>query len=88
MTVNVHQLIDIGVYTSTGCSLLYSILPKVETFQKYPKFQSGYGTFLEILKQVGANIRNLVYPSIKTDGGSKVSEAAASGQNPDSAPKP
>jgi hypothetical protein len=73
---------------STGISIVYSILPKVETFQKYPKFQAGYGLFLEILKSVGLNIRNLVHPDIATQGGSQISVAAASGQNPTVPPQP
>jgi hypothetical protein len=43
--------------------------------------------FLDIIKQLGFNIRKLIYPSINTDGGSKISEAAASNQNPTSEPK-
>jgi hypothetical protein len=88
MTITIHQIIDYATWTSTGLSLLYSVLPTVETFQKYPRFQSAYGLFLNVIKQVGANLRNVIYPSIKTDGGTRVSTAAASGQNPAPTPEP
>lgn len=87
MTVNVTQLLLYAGTASTCCSILYSVLPKVETFQKYPRFQNAYGTFLNVLKQVGANLRNLIHPEINTDGGSKVSAAAATGQNLSPEPK-
>lgn len=67
---------------SSAISLAYSILPKVETFQGLPRFQKYYGIFLNVLKQVGLNLRNVVHPEISTDGGSKVSDAAATKQNP------
>jgi len=85
--VTLHELADIAVYTSTGLSALYSVLPTVETFKNYPNFQRRYALFLDIIKQLGFNIRKLIYPSINTDGGSKISEAAASNQNPTSEPK-
>jgi hypothetical protein len=85
--VTLHEVADVAAYTSTGLSLLYSVLPTVETFNGYPRFQKRYGLFLDIIKQLGANLRKLLYPSINTDGGSKISEAAASNQNPTPEPK-
>lgn len=87
MTITIHQLIDYATWTSTGFSILYSVLPTVETFSGMPRFQKYYGLFLSVIKQVGANLRNVIYPQIKTDGGSKVSTAAATGQNPTGEPK-
>jgi len=73
-----HEVMDVITYTSTGLSLVYSVLPTVETFNGYPRFQAGYGLFLSILKQVGFNLRNVVYPQIKTQGGTQISEVGAS----------
>jgi hypothetical protein len=87
VTVTLHQIIDYATWTSTGLSLVYSVLPKVETFSGMPRFQKYYGIFLDVIKQVGANLRGVVYPSIKTDGGSKISAAAATGLNPTQEPK-
>jgi hypothetical protein len=87
MTVTLTQIVLYAGTVSSAISIVYSILPKVETFQKYPRFQSAYGTFLSILKQVGGNLRNVVHPEINTDGGSKVSTAAATGQNISPEPK-
>jgi len=87
MTVTFHQLADYAVYTSTGLTLLYSVLPKVETFSGMPRFQKYYGIFLSVIKQLGANLRNVFYPELKTDGGSKISAAAATGLNPTPEPK-
>jgi hypothetical protein len=83
VNVTLHEIADVAAYTSTGLSLLYSVLPTVETFNGYPRFQKRYGLFLSIIKQLGANLRKLLYPSINTDGGSRISEAAANSQNPE-----
>jgi len=87
MTINVTQILLYAGTASSLISLTYSILPKVETFQGMPRFQKYYGIFLNVLKQVGLNLRAVVHPEIGTDGGSKVSTAAASGQNPTPEPK-
>jgi hypothetical protein len=78
--ISLHQFADYVVYTSTGCSVLYSVLPTSETFAAYPRFQKGYTLFLSILKQLGANLRNVVFPQISTAHGTQVSVAAQ--QNP------
>jgi hypothetical protein len=85
--MTVTQLVLYAGTTSTALSIIYSILPTVETFNGMPRFQKYYGIFLSVLKQLGGNLRNAVYPAIKTDGGSKVSAAAATGQNPTPTPK-
>lgn len=87
MTVTLTQLVLYAGTASTAISIVYSVLPKVETFNGMPRFQKYYGIFLNVLKQVGGNLRNLIHPEINTDGGSKVSDAAASGQNPTPEPK-
>lgn len=74
--ITLHQFGDYVVYTSTACSMLYSVLPTSETFAAYPRFQKGYTLFLSILKQVGANLRNRVFPQIDTAHGTQVSEAS------------
>jgi hypothetical protein len=78
--VTIHQLSDYAVYTSTAASILYSVLPTVETFNNYPRFQKAYGLTLSILKQVAINLRNVFNPAIKTDAGTKISEAGKIGQ--------
>lgn len=88
MRITFHGLMDGVTYTSFTVSLLYSVLPTVETFKDYPNFQRRYGLFLEILKQLGANLRNKVYPQIQTAGGSQISDAAAKNINPNPEPKP
>ena len=88
MTVDLTKVFLWASATSTWISLLYSVLPKVETFYRYPRFQAGYATFLDVLKNLGANLRKLIHPQIDTAGGSQISEAAASGQNPDPKPLP
>jgi hypothetical protein len=82
MTINVTQILLYAGTASSVISLTYSILPKVETFNGMPRFQKYYGIFLNVLKQVGLNLRALIHPEIATEGGSKISAAAASGQNP------
>ena len=73
-----HQVMDIVTYTSFVMSAIYSVLPTVETFNGYPRFQKVYALFLSILKQLGANLRNVVYPQISTQHGTAVSPAGAS----------
>ena len=74
MTIpTVHQLVDFVTWTSTGLSLVYSVLPTVETFNGYPRFQKVYALILSILKQLGSNLRNVVYPEISTAHGTQVS---------------
>ena len=36
------------------CSMLSIVLPPVEFFEKYPKFQDGYRLFCKLLKYFGA----------------------------------
>lgn len=88
MTITFHGFMDAVTYTSFATSLIYSVLPTVETFKDYPNFQRRYGLFLDILKQLGANLRNKVYPQIQTAGGSQISDAAAKNVNPNLEPKP
>lgn len=74
---SVHQIVDTVTWTSTGLSLVYSVLPTVETFNGYPRFQKVYSLALSIIKQLGANLRNLTYPQINTQHGTQTSEAGA-----------
>lgn len=88
MNVTLHRVLDYATWTSTGLSLLYSVLPTVETFNGMPRFQKWYGLFLSIIKQVGSNLRSVIYPSIQTAAGSKISAAAAISTAPAKEPQP
>lgn len=57
-------------------SLLYSIVPPWESFGDYPTFQKWYKFFILFLKAASLNARNAVYPSVSTQSGAKVSDAA------------
>jgi hypothetical protein len=77
-----HQWMDYVTYTSFISTALYSVLPTVETFDKYPRFQVGYALALSILKQVGFNLRNILYKNISTQNGAVISPASAASTAP------
>lgn len=61
MSLNPFTLFEHVVTTS---SLIYLLLPSIETFKDYPKFQKAYGVFVAIIvKWASLNIRNVLYSS-------------------------
>lgn len=73
---SIHQLMDILTWSSTGLSLLYSILPTVETFNNFPRFQRHYIVFLSVLQQLGSNLRHVFYPQIKKFGAAEADKSS------------
>ena len=62
-----HHVYDIVSGIVVGASVLYTILPPVENFVQWPKFQSGYGFVLIFLKAFAVNGRTAVSKLYGTD---------------------
>lgn len=61
----VHIIFAVVSAIVTVASLLYSFLPTVESFDKYPRFQASYGFFMIfIVKWASLNLRSSLKPGI------------------------
>ena len=59
-----------------ACSLLHTILPPWEFFDGFPTTQKYYKLIIYIISYIGLNGRSTVYPTISTNSGSALSQAA------------
>ena len=76
MDISLSQLLDLAARWVFTCTLLSLILPPVEFFNSYPRFQESYRLFCKVLKYWGSlDFRGKVielYPCIqKKNGDSK-----------------
>jgi hypothetical protein len=62
-----HQIYDIVCGIVVGASVLYMVLPPVESFAQWPKFQSAYSFALIFLKALAVNGRTAVSKLYGTD---------------------
>lgn len=58
------------------CSILHTLLPSWEGLSFSPKFQNGYRIFIYIIGGVAISLRSTVHPSISTQNGTQISQAA------------
>lgn len=75
MTIpDIQTLWNIGSGIVVGSSVLINVLPPVEAFDEYPKFQGTYKFLFIFLKRFcSLDLRTIIYPQLKQNqtGGNK-----------------